>query len=596
MGMPSKKKYSRQYSLEYLSYGFIQAPNDNQIPMCLICKQTFSNEAMKPSRLRAHLNAMHSDKKDKSLEYFKTLYEQFKKRQTITTMFQKGNAKVVDGLVASYQISQLIAKCSKPHNIAETLILPAVREIISTVMHQDPTEVIKVLPLSDTSVQRRIDEMALDVEEQLVTILRVTQFSLQMDESTLPGNEALLMGYVRYFDKDHKLQEEMLFAEKLHIDTKGISIFATLKTFLDTKHIPFNNIVACATDGAPAMVGRYRGFLAHLKTAVPGIFTVHCVAHRQHLVAKLLGEDLHSSLGTVIRAVNKIKCNSLNDRIFRQLCENNDEQHNRLILHTAVRWLSQGNSLARFAELFDSILQFFETNNDITFCEELKAAKKDAFYLAGIFQKFNEINLKLQGQCVTLIDSKKVILTFIQRLALYRQNILRREFYQFPMLDSVSEEVNIDDINKFSNHLNLLEADMSTRFCDLIQLQVPAWMIDPLKANVLDAEVQIQEELIELQNDDIAHALYNKGGYIQIWQRKEMSTLYPHLWQKMRLLILPFPTSYLVECGFSAATNLLTKQRYNLDIAKRGDLRLHLTHLKPDIKSLASKHQAQGSH
>ena len=87
------------------------------------------------------------------------------------------------------------------------------REIISTVMHQDPTEVIKVLPLSDTSVQRRIDEMALDVEEQLVTILRVTQFSLQMDESTLSGNEALLMGYVRYFDKDHKLQEEMLFAE-----------------------------------------------------------------------------------------------------------------------------------------------------------------------------------------------------------------------------------------------------------------------------------------------------------------------------------------------------------------------------------------------
>ena len=44
---------------------------------------------------------MHSDKKDKSLEYFKTFHEQFKKRQTITTMFQKGNAKVVDGLVAS---------------------------------------------------------------------------------------------------------------------------------------------------------------------------------------------------------------------------------------------------------------------------------------------------------------------------------------------------------------------------------------------------------------------------------------------------------------------------------------------------------------
>ena len=69
------------------------------------------------------------------------------------------------------------------------------------------------LPLSDTSVHRRIDEMSADVEQQLVAILRVTKFSLQLDESSQPANAALLMAYVRYFDEFNILPEEMLFSE-----------------------------------------------------------------------------------------------------------------------------------------------------------------------------------------------------------------------------------------------------------------------------------------------------------------------------------------------------------------------------------------------
>ena len=120
--MPPKKKCCRQYSLDYLAYGIIESPHDKQVPMCLICNQTFSNEGMKPSRLQAHLIAKHLDKKEKPLEYFKNLHEQFKKRQTIVTMFHKSKVKAVDGLIASYHVSELIAKCGKPHNIAERLI------------------------------------------------------------------------------------------------------------------------------------------------------------------------------------------------------------------------------------------------------------------------------------------------------------------------------------------------------------------------------------------------------------------------------------------------------------------------------------------
>ena len=59
--------------------------------------------------------------------------------------------------------------------------------------------------------------------------------------------------------------------------------------------------------------------------AVPKVLTVHCVIHRQHLMAKNLSEWLHESLSTVITAVNKIKANALNSRLFHKPCIENDE-------------------------------------------------------------------------------------------------------------------------------------------------------------------------------------------------------------------------------------------------------------------------------
>ena len=60
---PSKKaKKNRQYDVGYLEFGFIPSPNDPTRPLCLICGSLFSNEAMKPSRLKDHLTRLHPSK------------------------------------------------------------------------------------------------------------------------------------------------------------------------------------------------------------------------------------------------------------------------------------------------------------------------------------------------------------------------------------------------------------------------------------------------------------------------------------------------------------------------------------------------------
>jgi hypothetical protein len=58
--------------------------------------------------------------------------------------------------------------------------------------------------------------MADDVEVALCSVLRTTDFTLQLDESTLPGNESLLLAYVRFIKVD-SLVQELLFARLLDI-------------------------------------------------------------------------------------------------------------------------------------------------------------------------------------------------------------------------------------------------------------------------------------------------------------------------------------------------------------------------------------------
>lgn len=172
-------------------------------------------------------------------------------------MFASTSQRNDDGLRASYNISLLIAKSGTPHTIGEKLILPAVEEVLKTVLHKPASDIIKRIPLSNNTVERRIDEMGSDIESFLCNYLQTTHFSIQLDKSTLPVNAALLLAYVRFI-MNQEIYEELLFARTLITDTKGESIFHVLKDYFIEKAIPLSNIISVATDGAPAMVGRYR--------------------------------------------------------------------------------------------------------------------------------------------------------------------------------------------------------------------------------------------------------------------------------------------------------------------------------------------------
>ncbi|KAK2705793.1 hypothetical protein QYM36_015969 [Artemia franciscana] len=152
-----------------------------------------------------------------------------------------------------------------------------------------------------------------------------------------------------------------------------------------------------------------------------------------------------------------------------------------------------------------------------------------------------------------------------------------------------------EDLALYGEYLENIYEDMQTWVGDLLEMDIPIWVSIPFEVNVTEKELSLQEPLIELQSDKIMRAKFQDGKY-NIWKTNDVATNYPLLWDKAQFCVIAFPTCYLVEAAFSRVSQMLSNDRNRLDIVKRGDLRLSLTSIEPNINKLAEKNQTQGSH
>ena len=71
-----------------------------------------------------------------------------------------------------------------------------------------------------------------------------------------------------------------------------------------------------------------------------------------------------------------------------------------------------------------------------------------------------------------------------------------------------------------------------------------------------------------------------------------MQRCYPQLVIHVLNILIPFSSTYLCECGFSALLNIKSKAQNRLDV--ESDIRCALSTTSPDIEKLVSKNK--GSH
>ncbi|XP_042233721.1 protein ZBED8-like [Homarus americanus] len=131
------------------------------------------------------------------------------------------------------------------------------------------------------------------------------------------------------------------------------------------------------------MLGSRSGFLALVKRKNP------TAIHREALASKTLPAALHAHQETIIKKVNFIKGSVLNMRLFLELCENMDAEHQALLFHTQVRGLSKGNMPTWF---YEEVKTFLANHNK----DELLSKTNMPEFQGDIYEAVNELNRKLQ--------------------------------------------------------------------------------------------------------------------------------------------------------------------------------------------------------
>jgi hypothetical protein len=78
-----------------------------------------ASECMLPNKLKHHFETTHPSVVSKSREYFSTKLKELNQQKG---SFYKKASISSNALLASYKVAHRIAKCKKPHTIAEKLL------------------------------------------------------------------------------------------------------------------------------------------------------------------------------------------------------------------------------------------------------------------------------------------------------------------------------------------------------------------------------------------------------------------------------------------------------------------------------------------
>ncbi|XP_076032510.1 protein FAM200C-like [Oratosquilla oratoria] len=293
--------------------------------------------------------------------------------------------------------------------------------------------------------------------------------------------------------------------------TKAQDVMGLINDFFEDSNFSWESLVGVCTDGALAMLGSRSWFVMLVKQKNPAVESTHCLIHKEVLASRTLPKNFKQHLETVINVVNFIKGSALNTRLFRRLCEGMEADHESLLFHTQVRWLSKRNMLQRVLELFDEVVAFLRAQENVVLLEALEGEffRVRLSYLSDIFSALNELNRKLQGKGTNILFQSDKIRAFVAKLELWKKRAGSGSFSSFLALNECVEDMEdglLDPIAEdIKQHLEGLEEEFNYYFPGIKNESNENKLIrDPFQRNVDDVPDAWQEEFLDLKNDSAA--------------------------------------------------------------------------------------------
>ena len=309
--------------------------------------------------------------------------------------------------------------------------------------------------------------------------------------------------------------------------------------------------------GAAAWLGRFgvsppgseRSLLNHSES-------MPWVIRREMPASWKTSPELNNVLQDVIKIINHIKVHALNSRLFTQLCEEMDTEHTRLLLHTEVRRLSKGRSLARVFELWELVQRFRSEKVTTGSTFQWHRMGRKTCLLVWHIQPAQQTHSVTSGEndnCVQVSRKRGCVQS------------------QTGIMGAKSEHWD-------SWHVSNISRDFEGGWARACFLPAGAWSpISAFKRLSITAQPQKTPELgrngstahlwtsqvnrlcagrgslLEIANDDgLESMLETTSDLWTFWIKVKVK--YPEIATKARKSQLPFPTSCLCEAGFPAVT------------------------------------------
>lgn len=126
------------------------------------------------------------------------------------------------------------------------------------------------------------------------------------------------------------------------------------------------------------------------------------------------------------------------------------------------------------------------------------------------------------------------------------------------------------------------------------ELNQETWVRSPFLIDFekIDDKDLVKDDLIDLRSTEVLRAEFDAKNLADFWCH--LAPAYSRLSQRTMSVLIPFPTTYLCEAGFSTLVSIKTKNQNRLEV--KDDMRLALSKTAPQFDVIMKNKQQQMSH
>lgn len=278
------------------------------------------------------------------------------------------------------------------------------------------------------TIQNELIEICGDlVQENIISRVKIARyFAILVDETQDISRKQQLSLCVRYIDSKKKVVREDFLCFVIVNDVTALGLTNTILSALNTFNLDLGCLVGQGYDGAAVMSGQFKGVRSLISGKYPRAKFVHCSAHTLNLVIAHSCEIpiIRNCIGTVKSVINFFRISSLRTDVLDGIIKNtgDSKRHKTLLGLCETRWTEKHESLARFVDLYEHIVEALEalqekTNKDTAvqalqlastitkseFIIALLTLNKVFSYTSNLTKNLQKVNVDLVA-CVEHVD------------------------------------------------------------------------------------------------------------------------------------------------------------------------------------------------